>query len=85
MAIRETDQRTPERRARDEQIATESRLPPPNLSSDAIPLLVEAHFGKLRRQPVAITGVVENGLIRPLDSSVKLPENSRVIIVAEAS
>jgi hypothetical protein len=27
-------------------------------------------------------GVVENGLVRPLDPAVKLPEHSRVIIVA---
>lgn len=27
-------------------------------------------------------GVVENGLVRPLDTSIKLPEHARVIIVA---
>jgi hypothetical protein len=31
---------------------------------------------------VAVAGVVENGLVRPLDTSVKLPEHARVIIVA---
>jgi hypothetical protein len=31
---------------------------------------------------VAVAGVVENGLVRPLDPAVKLPERSRVIIVA---
>jgi len=44
-------------------------------------LPVEAHLARLRR-PVAVAGVVENGLVRPLDPSVKLPERSRVIIVA---
>ena len=34
------------------------------------------------RRPVAVLGVVENGLVRPLDPQVKLPERSRVIIVA---
>jgi hypothetical protein len=31
---------------------------------------------------VAVAGIVENGLVRPLDTTVKLPEGSRVIIVA---
>jgi hypothetical protein len=31
---------------------------------------------------VAVAGIVENGLVRPLDTEVKLPEHSRVIIVA---
>jgi len=31
---------------------------------------------------MAVAGVVENGLVRPLDPSVTLPERSRVIIVA---
>jgi hypothetical protein len=30
----------------------------------------------------AVAGVVENGLVRPLDPAVKLAEHSRVIIVA---
>jgi pyruvate dehydrogenase E2 component (dihydrolipoamide acetyltransferase) len=34
------------------------------------------------RRPVAIVGIVENGLVRPLDPTVKLSERSRVIIVA---
>jgi hypothetical protein len=47
---------------------------------------VEAHLGRLRRRPLAVAGVVENGLVRPLDPAVKLAEHSRVIIVAaEAS
>jgi hypothetical protein len=43
---------------------------------------VEAHLGRLRRRPVAVVGVVENGLVRPLDPAVKLQEHARVIIVA---
>jgi len=35
-----------------------------------------------RHRPLAVAGVVENGLVRPLDPAVKLPEHSRVIIVA---
>jgi hypothetical protein len=35
---------------------------------------------------VAVVGIVENGLVRPLDPAVKLAEHTRVIIVtAEAS
>jgi hypothetical protein len=43
---------------------------------------MEAHG---RRRPVAVAGIVENGLVRPLDPAVKLPEHSRVIIVATES
>ncbi len=75
------DQRSPGRRARDEQIAAESPLPPPELPPDAAPSPVEVHLGRCRR-PLAVAGVVENGLVRPLDPTVKLPEHSRVIIVA---
>ena len=79
------DQRSAERRARDDQIATEPQLAPPDLPAGSKPMPVEAHLARLRRQPVAITGIVENGLVRPVDPAVKLPEHSRVIIVAEGS
>ena len=85
MATPQTDQRSPRRKARDEQIAAEPPLPHPELPSDAPALPIEAHLGR-RRRPVAVAGVVENGLVRPLDPAVKLPERARVIIVAtEAS
>jgi hypothetical protein len=76
-----TDQRSPKRRAQDEQIAAEPQLPPLEWSPDAAPSPVEAHLARQRR-PLAVAGVVENGLVRPLDPAVKLPEHSRVIIVA---
>jgi hypothetical protein len=76
------DSRSPERRARDEQIAAEPQLARPELPADAQPSPVEAHMGQLGRQPLAIEGIVENGLVRPLDPAVRLPEHSRVIIVA---
>ncbi len=79
------DNRSPKRRALDEQIAAESHLPPPQLPADATSLPVEVHLARVRR-PVAVAGVVENGLVRPIDPAVKLPERSRVIIVtSEAS
>jgi hypothetical protein len=73
------DERTPNRRVRDEQIAAEPMLPTPDLPADARPSPMEAFLG--RRRPIAVVGVVENGLVRPLDPAVKLLENSRVIIV----
>jgi hypothetical protein len=76
------DQRSPARRACDEQIAAEPQLAPLELPPDAAPSSVETHLGRLRRRPRAVAGVVENGLVRPLDPAVKLPEHARVIIVA---
>lgn len=76
------DQRSPERRARDEQIATEPALPPLELPADAIPSPVESHLSRHTRRPLAVFGVVENGMARPVDPTVKLPEHARVIIVA---
>jgi hypothetical protein len=86
MATPEADTRSPERRAQDEQIAAEPQLAPLDLPSDAVPSSVEAHLGRLRRRPLAVAGIVENGMVRLLDPAVKLPERSRVIVVAsEAS
>jgi hypothetical protein len=75
------DQSSPERRARDEQIAAEPPLAPLDLPPDATPSPMEAHLARHRR-PLAVPGIVENGLVRPLDPAVKLPEHARVIIVA---
>ena len=75
------DERSPERRARDERIAAEPRLPPLDLPPEAPAAPMEAHL-RSRRRPLALAGVVENGLVRPLDPTVKLPEHARVIILA---
>ncbi|MBX9580010.1 MAG: hypothetical protein K2X87_06840 [Gemmataceae bacterium] len=75
------DHRSPERRALDEQIAAEPQSPHPDLPPGVVPRPVEAFLGR-RTRPVAVAGVVENGLVRPLDPGVKLPERARVIIVA---
>jgi hypothetical protein len=82
MAVPELDQRMPGRRARDEQIAAEPRIAPPQLPSDAAASPVETHLTRIRRRPLAVEGIVENGVVRLLDPAVKLPERSRVIIVA---
>ena len=76
------DQRSPDRRARDEQIAAEPKLSPPHLPEGAEAASVEAHLARQTRRPFAVPGVVENGLVRPLDANIKLTEHSRVIIVA---
>jgi hypothetical protein len=76
------DDRGPDRRASDERIAAEPQLGPINLPSDTIPLPVEAHLARYARRPIAVAGVVENGMVRPLDPTVKLTESTRVIIVA---
>lgn len=74
------DQRSVTRQTRDEQIAGEPPLKPLDVGPDARPKPVEAHLASLHR-PVAVAGVVENGVVRPLDPKVKLPEHARVIIV----
>jgi hypothetical protein len=82
MTSPELDQRSPDRRARDEQIAAEPRMLPPVLPSDATASPVETQLGRICRQPLAVAGIVEDGVVRPLDPAVRLPEHSRVIIVA---
>jgi hypothetical protein len=78
----QVDQRTPERRAQDEEIASDTKMPPLALPPDCTPSSMEAHLGRRLRRLLAVAGVVENGLVRPLDPGVKLAEHSRVIIVA---
>ncbi len=78
----EVDQRGPAPRARDEQIAAEPPLAPLELPADAVASPMEAHLARQPGRPSAVAGVVENGVVRPLDPTVRLPERSRVIIVA---
>jgi hypothetical protein len=73
------DKRSASRRALDEQIAAEAPLAPLDLPADAPFSPMESHLA--RRRPLAVAGVVENGLIRLLDPAVTLAEHSRVIIV----
>lgn len=82
MTITPADTRSEQRKAQDEQIAAEAPLPPPALAAGAQPKPLEEHLRSMRKRPVAVFGVVENGLVRPLDPQVKLPEHARVIIVA---
>ncbi len=75
------DERSPERRDQDIQIASEPELMPLDLQFDSAAVAVESHLAQLSH-PVAVAGVVENGVIHLLDPSICLPEHSRVIIVA---
>jgi hypothetical protein len=82
MAIPDTDRRSKSLREDDERIANEPHLAPLDLSSEAVALPIEKHLTPLSRHPVAMKGVVENGLVRLLDPTIHLPEHSRVIVVA---
>lgn len=77
----EPDTRSPERRALDEQIAQEAMLTRLDLPPDAVAAPLEVHLAKIHA-PIAVSGVVENGVVRPLDPNVRLRERARVIIVA---
>ena len=57
-------------------------LPPPELAPDVAPAPLETYLK--RAHPLAVAGIVENGLVRLLDPNVKLPEHSRVIVVASS-
>jgi len=57
-------------------------LPRPAIAPDAVPVPLEAVLRGRAGQPFAVAGVVENGLVKPLDPDVRLPEHARVIIVA---
>lgn len=76
------DKRSAERRAHDEQIAAEPPLPALEIPPGAATASVENHLARLLRRPVAVAGIVHNGVVRPIDPAIKLPEDSRVIIVA---
>ncbi|MBI5865718.1 MAG: hypothetical protein HZB38_14655 [Planctomycetes bacterium] len=76
------DSRSPERRSLDEHIAAEPHRAPLDIPPGVQPEPVDAHLSRTARRPLAVAGVVENGLVRPLDATIKLPEHSRVIIVA---
>jgi hypothetical protein len=78
------DDRSPARKAADEAIAAEPLKPIPQLPPGTPLVPVEVLLARLQR-PQAVVGIVENGMVRPLDPEAKLPERSRVIIVAAGS
>ena len=82
MSTPETDRRSADRKALDERIAAAAPLKPRDLPADAPVAPVEEHLARRHRRPIAVAGVVEHGVVRPMDPTVKLPEHARVIIVA---
>jgi hypothetical protein len=80
MPIPQPDLRSERRKALDEQLASEPHLPHPDVLPGEPRCPLETHLR--HRRPVAVVGVVENGLVRLLDPRVRLPEQSRVIVVA---
>ena len=80
MPTPQPDLRSERRKALDEQLASEPHLPFPELAPGDQPRPLETHLR--HRLPVAVIGVVENGLVRLLERVVRLPEQSRVIVVA---
>jgi len=83
MAVPVPDTRSAKRKAADERLAEEPPLAPPDLPVGTTPRSVESLLPV--RKPVAILGVFENGLVRPVDPAVTLPERAKVIIVTNAS
>jgi hypothetical protein len=81
MPTPQPDTRSERRKALDEQLAAEPLLPIPDATPGDRPRPLEEHL-RSRRRPVAVLGVVENGVIRLLDAQVKFPEQTRVIVVA---
>jgi len=80
MPIPQPDLRSESRKIADEALAAEPMLPIPELADDETPRPIEAFLP--HRRPFAADGVVENGVIRLLDPQAKLPEHTRVIVVA---
>jgi len=81
MPTPQPDTRSERRKALDEQLAAEPLLPIPDAQPGDRPRPLEEH-PRLPRRPVAVVGVVENGVVRLLDAQVKFPEHTRVIVVA---
>lgn len=81
MPTPQPDTRSERRKTLDEQLAAEPLAPIPDRTPDDVPRPLEAHL-RPRRRPVAVVGVVENGVVRLLDAGVTLPERTRVIVVA---
>ncbi len=80
MPTPQPDTRSENRKALDEQLAAAPHLPIPEPAPSDVPRPLEAHLRP--RRPIAVVGVVENGVVRLLDAGVSIPEHSRVIVVA---
>ena len=83
MPTPQPDNRSGSRKSLDEQLAAAPLLPLPESAPGDVPRPLEAHLRP--RRPVAVVGIMENGVVRLLDSGVSIPEHSRVIVVATDS
>lgn len=83
MPITQPDDRSVSRKSLDEQLATAPMLPIPESAPGDVPRPLEAHLRP--RRPVAVVGIMENGVVRLLDPGVSIPEHSRVIVVVSDS
>lgn len=83
MPTPQPDTRSDRRKALDEQLAAEPQLPVSDAAPGDQPRPLEEYL-RSRQRPVAVVGVVENGVVHLLDDAVKLPEHSRVIVVASS-
>ena len=81
MATISPDRRSEQRKRQDEAIASEPPFAPLDLPNGAQAQPIEEHLRKRRRKPQAFLGIVENGVVRPIDPDVRLPDRSSVIIV----
>lgn len=80
MPMPQPDTRSESRKSLNEELAAASMLPIPAPSPGDVPQPLEAHLHP--RRPIAVVGIVENGVVRLLDEGVTFPEHSRVIVVA---
>ena len=83
MTIPQPDDRSDSRKSLDERLAAEPLPPLPESVPGDVPRPLETHLRP--RRPVAVVGIMENGVVRLLDSGVSIPEHSRVIVVASDS
>jgi hypothetical protein len=81
MTMPQPDTRSDWRKAEDERIAAEPRLAHLDVHAGAAPKPLEEHLRNARRRPIAVMGIVESGVVRPIDPEVALPEGSRVVII----
>ena len=83
MPIPQPGDRSDSRKSLDERLAAEPLSPIPESAPGDVPRPLETHLRP--RRPVAVVGIMENGVVRLLDSGVSIPEHSRVIVVASDS
>ena len=81
MTAPEPDNRSAERKALDERIASEPHPPTAPLPPGTVLRPIEGLLRE-RRRPLAAMGIVENGVVRLLDPDVRSPEHATVIVVA---